>query len=79
MAAPTPDCGLRTADCVFGKATPPAFQATSPIRGGIPPTAYLSNLLKSKSLPLASLPSVALLVTRILMVWIMMMKSSKMS
>ena len=41
--------------------------------------AYLSNLLKSKSLPLTSLPSVALLVTRILMVWIMMMKSSKMS
>lgn len=58
-------------------------QATHRIHAGRrlwrPLRVYRSNLLKSKSLPLASFPSVALLVTRILMVWIMMMKSSKMS
>ena len=33
MAAPTPDCGLRTADCVSGKATPQSASLTAPLLG----------------------------------------------
>ena len=67
---------VRTADCRLRRREEPHHHYVVPLP--FTGEAYLSNFLRSKSLPLTSLPSVALLVTRILTVWIMMTKSSKM-